>query len=114
MPPDLTEDLSGFWRCMLGTNQDHPRCVALQGAVGTLVSCAIYERRPSPCRDFGIEWQDGAVHVPPGELDRCNHARAAYGLPPLSDRDFAPPIEAPPPVPRRRHADPKRTWRRSR
>ncbi len=110
VPPELTGDADGFRRYMLGTDRRNPRCVALQGAVGTLVSCAIYERRPSPCREFGIDWHGGMT--PPGELDRCNHARAAYGLPPLTTQDVSPPRETPALRPPR--ARPRAVWRRPR
>ena len=52
----MTEDLTEFRRCMKGTSQKHPRCAALLGEVGSAVRCTIYEGRPSPCREFGIEW----------------------------------------------------------
>jgi Fe-S-cluster containining protein len=80
----MTEDIDEFRRCMKGTNQDHPRCIALQGETGQEVHCTIYENRPSPCREFGAVWKRGLLHFPPGELARCNEARAACGLPPLS------------------------------
>jgi Fe-S-cluster containining protein len=69
---------------MKGTNSSHPHCVALQGKIGDWVSCAIYATRPSPCHEFGIKWQDGVLVFEPGDLERCNQARAAYGLPPIS------------------------------
>ena len=53
------------------------RCVALQGRIGERVSCAIYERRPSPCRAFAPQaaFGQGDVH--------CGEARRRHGLPPL-------------------------------
>lgn len=75
VPHQLTEKLNDFRRCMQGTNSATPRCVALQGDVGQAVSCAIYENRPTPCRDFDISWQ--------GSNDACDRARAKYGLAPL-------------------------------
>lgn len=53
------------------------RCVALEGAVGLQVSCAIYERRPSPCRAFAPEAAWGHGDVP------CAEARRSHGLLPL-------------------------------
>jgi Fe-S-cluster containining protein len=44
------------------------RCLALRGAVGRDVSCAIYNDRPSPCR-----------RVQPGDA-LCERYRAAHGL----------------------------------
>lgn len=83
VPVSLTEDLTDFRRCMKGTNQTHPRCIALQGEIGKDVSCSIYADRPTPCREFGIEWRHGILIFEDADLDRCNKARAALGLPPL-------------------------------
>lgn len=68
---------------MKGTNQAHPRCVALQGEIGRQATCTIYEQRPSPCREFGLQWEQDQASFAPGELERCNRARAAWNLPPL-------------------------------
>ncbi|ECG8590271.1 YkgJ family cysteine cluster protein [Salmonella enterica subsp. salamae] len=77
VPVALTEPISPFLRCMAGTNQKQPRCKALIGTPGESVSCAIYENRPSPCREFSISGEGGEVN------EACNRARAKYGLPPL-------------------------------
>ncbi len=78
VPVELTEDVSTHLRCMKGTNQKHyNRCVALEGKVGTQVSCSIYLHRPSPCREFSYSYENG-IRNP-----RCDEARGAYGLPPL-------------------------------
>jgi Fe-S-cluster containining protein len=69
---------------MAGTEKSWPRCVALDGQVGECVRCTIYEKRPSPCRDFAPSWQNGVRN------ERCDAARAAHGLPPL-----LPPTERP-------------------
>ncbi|KAF0665039.1 hypothetical protein L244_24875, partial [Salmonella enterica subsp. enterica serovar Worthington str. BCH-3194] len=66
-----------FLRCMAGTNQKQPHCKALIGTPGENVSCAIYENRPSTCREFSISGEGGEVN------EACNRARARYGLPPL-------------------------------
>ena len=87
VPPDMTEDLSGFRRCMKGTNHQQPRCIALQGVIGNAVLCTIYAQRPSVCQEFGVDWVDGAVRFSPEDLARCNQARAAWGLPPLFEED---------------------------
>jgi len=63
---------------MRGSDRSTPRCVALAGDIGSSVRCTIYEHRASPCRDFPYSWADG-VHN-----ERCDRARAAHGLPPLS------------------------------
>jgi len=85
VPLELTEDITDLRRCMKGTNNARPRCAALQGQVGGRVACAIYDQRPSPCREFGVTWSRGVLHFAPVELARCNQARAAWGLPPLLD-----------------------------
>ena len=43
--------VSDTLRCMQGTQRVPPRCVALRGDIGREVLCAIYDFRPSPCRD---------------------------------------------------------------
>lgn len=100
VPLALTEDVTDLRRCMKGTNERHPRCAALQGRVGERVSCAIYEQRPTPCREFGVTWSRGVLHFSAAELERCNGARAAWGLPPLlenatDDPDASPPAQTP-------------------
>lgn len=77
VPAALTEQLTPHRRCMRGTSATQPRCVALAGEVGAGVSCAIYEQRPSPCREFDAFAPDGSVNP------RCNQARQQHGLPPL-------------------------------
>lgn len=96
----MTEELTEFRRCMKGTNQKHPRCAALLGEVGSPVRCTIYEGRPSPCREFGVEWSADQLRYTVEDLERCTQARAAFGLPPLTDKplhtsstdDHVPPI----------------------
>lgn len=80
VPASLTEELTPFLRCMAGTNQKHPRCVALRGVIGRRVRCRIHARRPSTCREFGPAWESGAVRASDDGLARCNAARAAWGL----------------------------------
>ena len=83
VPAALVEDVNSLRRCMRGTNQPKPRCTALEGAIGERVACAIYRHRPSPCREFGVHRIGGRWIVTPDQLERCNHARALHGLPPL-------------------------------
>lgn len=59
-------------------SEGRPRCIALRGAIGSFVSCGIYEHRPSPCRAFRYSYENGG----PRE-ERCDQARAAIGLAPL-------------------------------
>jgi Fe-S-cluster containining protein len=83
VPKELTDDRDVFYRSMKGTSsKHHSRCVALEGKVGQHVSCGIYTMRPSPCRDFEASFEHGE-HQP-----RCDEARAKYGLPPLTRRDY--------------------------
>jgi Fe-S-cluster containining protein len=107
VPVALTEDLNHLRRCMKGTNERQPRCVALEGRVGERVGCKIYDQRPTPCREFGVTWSRGVVHFTADELERCNRARAAWGLPPLfDDSSDNQPVSTPPavtpPTPQRR------------
>jgi uncharacterized protein len=84
VPLELTEELTPFRLCMKGTSRKPVRCIALQGHVGEIVNCTIYLARPTSCREFGVTWSKGGLHTGPGELERCNRARAVWGLPPLS------------------------------
>jgi len=71
LPDLMVEKVNAHMACMAGTNQQDPRCLALQGRVGESVHCAVYELRPEPCRQ-----------VRPGD-ERCNEARRYKGLAPL-------------------------------
>ena len=84
VPADFTERLTDFRQCMKGTNQKKPFCAALEGEIGKSVRCAIYADRPSPCREFGVIWENDTARFNPESLKRCNKARAAWGLAPLS------------------------------
>jgi Fe-S-cluster containining protein len=76
-PPALTTKLAPYRAMMRGTDRQTPRCVALEGEIGSRVRCTIHPLRPSPCRDFAASWTDGTRN------ERCDRARAAHGLPPL-------------------------------
>jgi Fe-S-cluster containining protein len=68
---------------MMGTHTiQNTRCVALTGEVGKDAHCSIYENRPSPCRKFEASYSYG-VKEP-----RCDEARVAHGLLPLTLRDY--------------------------
>ena len=84
VPEALVEEMGSFRVAMRGTNQHKPRCVALEGTVGSPCRCTIYELRPSPCREFRPSWDDG-----PENID-CDRARIAFGLPALRPDDFQP------------------------
>jgi hypothetical protein len=79
VPVDLTEKLNDFRRVMRGTSEKNPRCIALLGTIGQAVRCSIYELRSSVCRDFPVSWEQG-VHN-----ERCDRARAAWGLAPVPE-----------------------------
>jgi len=84
VPDNLTEQVSPHRSCMQGTNTAEPRCAALLGNIGSPVRCTIYDNRPSPCRDFRINGEDGIPNP------RCDSAREAYGLPPLAPTRLQP------------------------
>ncbi len=77
VPVGLTERLNNFRRVMKGTSQDNPRCIALHGKIGQNVSCSIYEKRSTVCRDFKVSWENN-IHN-----ERCDTARLFWGLKPI-------------------------------
>lgn len=68
VPVGMTLDVGGAKVRMRGTECLPIRCVALRGTVGRAVQCAIYERRPRPCREFSED------------SDACQRARQKHGL----------------------------------
>ncbi len=78
VPPELTETLDPHRLVMRGTQASRPRCVALQGTVGTAAHCGIYEHRPSVCREVEPSWEFGRPSA------QCDKARLGHGLPPLT------------------------------
>jgi len=72
VPDGLVVEVAGATVRMRGTDHGPPRCAALTGTIGERVACAIYEWRPSPCREF----EAGS--------DACARARARHGLPALA------------------------------
>jgi Fe-S-cluster containining protein len=77
VPAGMTCQVAPLLCAMKGTDQLHPRCIALQGTIGTGVRCAIYDRRPSVCREVTPSGQDGVVNI------WCDRAREMWGLAPL-------------------------------
>lgn len=77
VPAEMTCQVAPLLCAMIGTDQPHPRCIALQGEIGAGVWCAIYGRRPSACHEVVPSGQDGQANR------RCDRARARWGLPPL-------------------------------
>lgn len=82
VPDDLVVQVNPYRVAMRGTESKPARCVGLLGEVGSGVRCTLYEQRSSPCREFEAAWHNGEANP------RCDAARAAYGLPPLT-----PPLE---------------------
>ncbi|MFZ7112061.1 MAG: YkgJ family cysteine cluster protein [Desulfatiglandales bacterium] len=78
VPSEMTVKINDFLVVMKGTQHQAPRCIALSGTIGKEVFCSIYDRRSSVCRDFVPAWEDGRGNP------RCNQARLAWGLKPLS------------------------------
>lgn len=81
VPDHLVETVNPSLVAMKGTCEPKPRCESLDGVIGETVGCAIYEQRSTPCRDFDASWAYGE-HDP-----RCDTARAAHGLRPLTPDD---------------------------
>lgn len=71
VPDGLTVDVTDSVCRMRGTDHGQPRCAALVGTLGIRVECAIYEWRPSPCREFAVG------------SDACQWARRRHGYPVL-------------------------------
>ncbi|WP_022668622.1 YkgJ family cysteine cluster protein [Desulfospira joergensenii] len=78
VPSDLTLSQKLSQRIMKGTQTANPRCIALQGCIGTRVRCSIYLDRPSACRNFIRSWEAGTGNY------LCDRARSIYGLQPFS------------------------------
>ena len=78
VPSELTEKMNDFRLFMRGSNGSRPRCIALMGIIGKKVHCSIYNRRASVCQDFPPSWENN-IHN-----ERCDKARAAWGLLPLT------------------------------
>lgn len=90
-PAELTEPLDRHRCAMRGTLVAPLRCVALEGLIGEQTACAIYTRRPSPCRELTPWDEDGQVN------EKCSRARVAHGLPPLAPLTGKP-LESTPPL----------------
>lgn len=71
MPEHFTEPVTAVYSCMVGTNQQNPRCIALTGEIGKQVSCGMYEARSSSCKEVQIA------------DEQCNKARRAHHMIPF-------------------------------
>lgn len=88
VPADLTEDITPFFRSMKGSNSKNPRCIALEGEPGKSVHCNIYDQRSSTCDNFGVDFVNGLIITTLEDYERCTHARAHWGLPPIQVDEF--------------------------
>lgn len=69
---------------MKGTEMGGGRCISLRGELGRPgIHCAIYENRPTPCREFDIWQPDGSPNPD------CQRLRLALGLPAVPPRPDA-------------------------
>ena len=78
VPHGMSDRCSETKRFMNGTETRNPRCIALQGVVGSRVFCSIYENRPTICRAFNRSWENNSGNM------LCDRARAVFGLQPFS------------------------------
>ncbi len=76
-PAELTTPYTATTACMREAPGAPGRCIALVGAIGQEVRCAIYPKRPAACREFAPLALLGI-----GD-ESCNAARRRHGLPPL-------------------------------
>lgn len=95
VPPELVSQVGPLRACMKGTEYGGQRCIALRGELGQPgIHCAIYEQRPTPCRDFP-SWEEDGTPNPD-----CQRLRLALGLAPLppldTDDDDQDPSNSPP------------------
>jgi len=59
VPAELTTKINAHLACMKGTEKGGAPCVALRHTQEEGWRCSIYEKRPSPCREFNILNEDG-------------------------------------------------------
>ncbi len=89
VPSHFTQKLNDFYVVMQGTNRAKPYCIALSGIIGCDAYCAIYTRRASVCRNFEPSWYANQRNV------RCDQARLAWGLVPLTPDNWLGPANFP-------------------
>lgn len=82
VPVEMTQVIAPFIRAMNGTLSKPPRCVALVGEIGKAVYCSIHSVRSSSCRDFMPSFAEGTRN------ERCDKARLAHGIRPLTPEDW--------------------------
>ncbi len=77
VPLAMVTQITPHLVCMKGTEPGKQACIALEFTNARGYRCAIYDQRPSPCREFDCYDAVGAVNP------RCNALRIAVGLVPL-------------------------------
>src|SRR3546814_88963 len=94
VPPELVTQVGPLRACMQGTEYGGKRCTALRGELGQSgIHCAIYEQRPSPCREFSPWLEHGE---PNPDCQRVRKAIGLPALPPLPHDDDETPTHTPP------------------
>ena len=106
MPVELVTQLSPLRACMKGTEMGGRRCISLRGELGKPgIHCAIYENRPTPCREFDIWLPDGTLTriasacAWPWACRRCRRAPTRKTIHLARSRSI--PTSPPPPEPQR-------------
>jgi Fe-S-cluster containining protein len=74
VPQDMVTQLTPHLVCMKGTEAGKQLCIALRHDPQSGYRCAIYESRPSPCREFNIFNEDGSLNP------LCDKLRKEVGL----------------------------------
>jgi Fe-S-cluster containining protein len=77
VPSHMVSAVTPFIACMKGTESGGGRCSALTGKIGESIGCAIYNNRPTPCREFPVWMEDGSPNP------ACQSLRAKIGIAPL-------------------------------
>ncbi len=78
VPVALTVPINHHYIAMKGTDVKPVRCIALEGTISEAVSCSIYAQRSSTCHEVMPSWHNGVAD------EKCDRARLAHGLPPLT------------------------------
>lgn len=73
VPSEMTVKINDHFACMSGTEHGG-KCNAMIGEVGSIISCTIYENRPSPCREFEVWDKNGVPNV------KCQELRMKNGI----------------------------------
>lgn len=81
VPVEMTTKINSVYACMQGTEQGNSKCIALTGTIGQEVGCSIYDKRPSPCKEFNV-WDINGVPNP-----KCQELRAKINLPLLKNQE---------------------------